>query len=365
MALPLVRIASLHSNANTDHCAIGPNTPFQAKLAAVLEDAPLILSTPNADYLPRPNVHRTQIVRGREDERFGLEDPRLWPQFYCKQAPHLVCLLCKQPKTTLGDELWVAWLDVRRNAEWIEEPGFRAKFGRASFYFAEGLKLAVHALNELVNSETESEDGSFDDELRRGWRINILILRTLSLALLHQIMSFRRFTVLVRDFQWTVLEMVAMHEYTLSLRPLLSGEQDPTEEYKVENRYMGCFTFDTAVATRLQTVGIPVWVLRGIEYAGTFPVAALGTLTEPTNITTDLPPRSGEVIWEGQPDSLAKYTAIRRLVAARQGHFTSPFEYDNRGVERPVLTVPASSSSTQRTSGPTKRAGLRKGTNTI
>lgn len=328
---------------------------FEALVAAVLDDAPFIVSSSNASYVPRPDVHRTQILRPRADLRMGLEDPRLWPQFYCNDFPHLAWILKEPPESSpsLGERYWVAWVDPEPGSHWTEDGAFRAGFGRASVWFRHGLSDAVEGLHEIASADEELplDARALPEGTLHQWRRIILTLYAIRDALIYQTMSFR--CMHLRDFQWIVLDLLALWMYCIKGLGVLSGKKeiDPDVATGVAHgSLMGCFTFDMELATRLKFIGAPVWVVRPLKFAGTLRVEKVSSITEPTNVTTELD-KNSPVLWEGGVGQGSKILALRNLMNSRVGSFPLPFEYDWRGVDCPVIAPSAGSSSLRRTSG--------------
>ncbi|KAG1832372.1 hypothetical protein EV424DRAFT_1533542 [Suillus variegatus] len=73
---------------------------------AVAYKEPLVITTPNMDWVPEFHHDDSDEVRVRADGGFGVVDCFQWPQIHCKEFEYAVCI---PRKDTASIDLQFAW----------------------------------------------------------------------------------------------------------------------------------------------------------------------------------------------------------------------------------------------------------------
>ncbi|KAF9006885.1 hypothetical protein BDZ89DRAFT_1048581 [Hymenopellis radicata] len=330
-----------------------PITALDGRYGAILPHAPAIITTPNASWLPLPPRAATQIVQRRADFRYGPEDPILFPQMAVYEAPHLPCILRYRPPSDLGSELDSLWVDPMPVIDWVEDLTFRRGFGRASTIFSSRLVSGFAYLRSCF------ETGSLNAGIMAIYNTEAAKLSLISanLRFLHQ--PFGRFSLLLRDYQRTALELLAIYAYHTIVEPARRGVTSLlTEKPDLHDDFMGCITYDLALVNLYMRVGVPVWLIRPTEDLGSVRVDELRTLMDPRYSTvTAICPQFPDVLWEGDASSNEKYACLRRAAERSQGNFRSPMTMPFFAVARPTVPLPSASTSTRPTASRAKGKG--------
>ncbi|KAF9020503.1 hypothetical protein BDZ89DRAFT_1138601 [Hymenopellis radicata] len=329
-----------------------PITTLDGRYGAILPHAPAIITTPNASWLPLPPRAANQIVQRRADFRYGPEDPILFPQMAVYDAPHLPCILRCRPTSDLGSELDSLWVDPMPVIDWVEDLTFRRGFGRASTIFSSRLVsgftyhrncFETDSLNAGIMAiyrncfETDSLNAGimaiYNTEAAK------LSLIFANLRFLHQ--PFGRFSLLLRDYQRTALELLAIYAYHTIVEPARYGITSLlTEKTRLTRQFHG------------------VHHLRPCPHLGSVRVDELRTLRDPRYSTvTAICPQFPDVLWEGDASLNAKYTCLRRAAERSQGNFRSPITMPFFAVARPTVPLPSASTSTRPTASHAKGKG--------
>ncbi|KAG1745670.1 hypothetical protein EDB19DRAFT_1632191, partial [Suillus lakei] len=72
-------------------------------------------------------------------------------------------------------------------------------------------------------------------------------------------MAWRDIVIIVAEYQRRFLDIWAVLDYYEIIEPRMRFV-DTT--HKVDPKWMGCFTEDVAIATKVHAAGVPVWLIR-------------------------------------------------------------------------------------------------------
>ncbi len=211
----------------------------------------MVITTPNADYLPNVNLNH-QIVICRRDGRWGPHDWTQWPQWYFDDYDHFPYILHRPAKENLAEHpLRRLWWDMNSD-DFVEEAGcgltgigrLREEIGLEFYNLRQDLMRIVYAY----------KSGTKEDQ------------RKLHAAAA----TMRHCTATLRWTPQTYLNVVqtvtATQRYYLETQAMLDKIRI-REEYRGERPatvfpFIGTVTNRESVVSELFDKGIPVWYVR-------------------------------------------------------------------------------------------------------
>ncbi|EIW73916.1 hypothetical protein CONPUDRAFT_160578 [Coniophora puteana RWD-64-598 SS2] len=234
---------------------------------ALTSDNKMLITSPNAPFIPEYR-NTEQELRARKDGRLGQADPFQWPTAFHPSMPW-VALYPRQsyfendPKLTF---LW--WTPTDEDITWshperhttgtLDGTGFSRL--RALLDVAE----ERHRQHQNIKPVVLNNTNWLKRALRRLYDILYRFRRVPG--------DYRSILLDVTDFQRGVMDVWAFTEWWLRIKSgFYARDSSLVEGLKKEDgitlaspMYMGCFTNEPFHAEDLYTVGIPVWIPRGL-----------------------------------------------------------------------------------------------------
>lgn len=239
--------AKLIGHIDSTYISATNRDPFSSNVRG---NEKLVITTPNADYLPAVHVGN-QTLALRVDGRWGANDWSQWPQWYFGEQDHFPYILRRPSPTELPNHpLRLLWWNM-------EERHFRPD---------EGLNAG-----RLISSIT---DGFYDIRTQLTQEVlacvcsNGKVQRKLALAA----SKMRAYTSALRHtpqpFRGVLQTVAAAQRYCLETRAILDKitKWDPMKptsgERPTDTTILGSVTDSKSVAYLMQQKGVPVWFVR-------------------------------------------------------------------------------------------------------
>ena len=273
-----------------------PRGGLDAKLAANYTTG-MIVTTPNATYIPRPPSGITEVVL-RSDLRYGVDDAVLWPQFHIEKYPHLAVIPSKvtEPADPISS-LW--WTPTRGD-------------------FVQSLTSGLSGLGSIVSKEMEQLEHCKKEIMRDTREYLERNPNAVAISSAHAVTAFswvRLSSILgkyeekaleVTEFQRNLLELRAALDYMLIYLPRMHSN----DGYSSVEPRMGCFTTQPLIAQEYYSAGIPVWLIRSLDsISPEIRISQICSMSDPPNeLRMDLRPNETyPVIYRGPPDHPLHY----------------------------------------------------------
>ncbi|KAJ7743478.1 hypothetical protein DFH07DRAFT_777394 [Mycena maculata] len=230
-----------------------PLGPFDGRVGAILRvGAETFFVTTNTDYVPQfVPISTTHPVSLRNDMRYGLDDPTLWPQKYSPTYCHLAAI----PKPEERPDLAVMW--------WNPTPGdfevgsaVTRGLGKLKFPQLVPFITAMDDLRTRIRKYTESTNEIHSLFPRLTASIDMALDRLRSLPSTYEKMVFG-FTSMQRSY----LELEALLSYMSVYKPRMESSDSKTGDLVVKH-CMGAFTHEPQIAQMFFKAGLPFWLIR-------------------------------------------------------------------------------------------------------
>ncbi|KAG1874422.1 hypothetical protein F4604DRAFT_1925300 [Suillus subluteus] len=203
---------------------------------AIGYQAPLVITTPNMDWVPELHNDDIEELTARADGRFGAADCFQWPQMYCKEFE---CAVCIPRKDTSSIDLQFAWF-TPTTADFAIQPGTAFAVGTLHSHIVDGKKDIV--TNMLASLKHD---------------INVLRRHPL---------MYRDIIIFVAQAQRSFLDIIAFMDYVEIVQPRLTSGWSSWGPLEGNSRWMGCFTTDSKICDIYLNAGVPVWLVRTEVY---------------------------------------------------------------------------------------------------
>lgn len=248
---------------------------FEGKVGAVVFDGKSFVTSPNADVIYAPPTSGRMTYQ--HDYRLGQHDPLLWPQPFLGNYWHLAAI--PRAPEDLDENTSTQILFHKATDDDFARDGVSALngLGHLSSQQLKQLKKVAENLQKKVTAHLH------DDALPTKTPLfeNVMASIKLSLEALEMIPMTRRQVLFVfSELQRYMLEFIAAHQYIYVFKPLFCQSEPPSEVANVVGAFVNsindCDTFFRA--------GIPVWLIRPANLAGTVRVDSLVELVEPRDL---------------------------------------------------------------------------------
>lgn len=214
----------------------------------------LVISTPNADYLPQVNLGK-QVISICDDGRWGAEDWSQWPQWHFDGQEHFAYILQKpKPSNLLAHPLRRLWWDMDTfdfvpNSDDGGDDDGRLNSGIAAHFY----ELRTQFMEEV--DSCECNNGLDYQRLQMA----AAQMRGCVAALRFGTSSYLTMKLNVTWAQRCFLEVRALlDKITKWDRITPKGEGYP----EADNNLMGCVTDRVQFAHEMYEKGVPVWLVR-------------------------------------------------------------------------------------------------------
>ena len=234
------------------------------QVGALCSDASLLVTTPNADYIPEI-TDGFVTVQLRADCLYAHTDPLLWPQIHTEKYPYLAAV----PKTRTPPQAhWVMW-SMPTLANFLPLTGTPVKgFGNLSPSFLSPLQSEVAEMSTRVRAHLLSHPPSAQREQLR-W--HELAMRQALSRLRHLPATFDDQRLQVKELQRHWIMAHAFLEYHQRMRAVAVDDLPP----QYDPMAVGAWSSNPAVVQRLHLAGLPVWFVRSPQKVDTTDVRIL------------------------------------------------------------------------------------------
>jgi hypothetical protein len=281
-----------------------------ARLAAN-HTAGMVITTPNATYIPRPPSGNTEVVL-RSDLRYGVDDATLWPQFHIEKYPHLAAIPSKvaNPENYFSS-LW--WTPTRGD-------------------FIQSLTSGLSGLGSIVCREMDQLDHckrDIMDDTRRYLEQNPKDV-VISAARSVTAFSWVRLSTILGKYEEKALEVTEFQRNWLDLRASLDYLQIYHPRMYTNDGYasveprVGCFTTQPIIAQEFYSAGIPVWLIRSLDsISPEIRITQICSISEPPDdIRMDRRPNENyPIIYCGPADHPLHYIEQHKFTRSRMLYF--------------------------------------------
>ncbi|KAJ3567227.1 hypothetical protein NP233_g6498 [Leucocoprinus birnbaumii] len=250
---------------------------------------PLIITTPNADYLPDINVEQVSVTMQR-DGRWGAEDWTRWPQWFFEGFEYFAYILKPLCAAKLVNHpLWRIWWDMTER-DFCGEVGTPGIGKLQSNILNEIKKLRQDLMNEVLRQEIDQECTiSRCDSVKLQETATAMRHHFSTLEYLNQ--SYESTVATVTLFQRSFLETRALLDKIQTFNKRCFGCDEP-KPWPVDNSLMGIVTDRVSLVQELYFKGVPVWFVRsanlisptiniGSSFSLTPPILSNGVVVKP------------------------------------------------------------------------------------
>ncbi len=212
---------------------------------------PLIITTPNANYLPNINLGQ-QVIVSRLDTRYGPEDWARWPQWYFEDYNHFPYILRRPSKEDMPvHPLRRLWWDMTQE-DFIEEPGCEGA-GR----LRDSITQEFNELLSMLRAEIAAEDWSNSPDYHRQLLKAAAEMRYAISSFQYTLQPFTNVLFTVTITQRCYLETRAILDKVRKFDRFLDGTK-----HEVDLSIMGTVTDRDSLVHELFCKGVPVWFVR-------------------------------------------------------------------------------------------------------
>ncbi|TFK61663.1 hypothetical protein BDN72DRAFT_903908 [Pluteus cervinus] len=331
---------------------------FDARVAAITEDAAWVITSPNQEEVPLPPFGTERRIRIRCDGRYGDDDYIQWPQPYSKHNPHHACIL--RPMTT--GPLAIIWFSPDRSVD----------FNTHSVASGIG-KLRDQHIVRLEDVIPPLEERVVKYQATRSKPLEVLppLIQTMKHALSrlkYVTTSFSEMLITLCDVQRCWLEIRAALDYMEIFKPRMDGvDNDPPSTTALT---IGAFVHVHRDAQDFHRAGLPFWfmypqskivslelnVLSIVDFV--LPEKHLrlenmygaktiftGTANDPEKTAAMMRAARGLLSYEDPFSSPTSRQALRSPSSIQSQPITGALTYSNAGSRSPPSSIASSSSS--------------------
>lgn len=220
----------------------------------------LVISTPNANYLPHVNLGN-QVISMCVDGRWGAEDWGQWPQWYFDGQEHFPYILRKPAKKDLESHpLRRLWWNMSES-DFQRDPGSKS-FGMLLPNIAQELyDIRTNLIKEVeacVCSNALDYQKLHDCATKMRHCVSSLYYTPQPFTSAHlTTIAAQRYCLELR----AILDKIAIHRKSIPSpdSPSVFSSDGPSP---VDNTRLGCISDRVPVLCELHEKGIPVWYVR-------------------------------------------------------------------------------------------------------
>ena len=216
----------------------------EALVAAPTDDPLWVITSPNMDFVPAPSVGQIEVVL-REDYRYGVADPTVWPQTFSPGFEYVAAIVRKSPD--VPERFAALWSSPTRDDFTLIEGSVIKCLGLLHSRYLKPLFDLVDELCDLVVSHPMNSDPR---------------LASLEIAMRHARDRLIHFPCTWRDVCIQVRECQRYWLMTRAFIDFYSSYEAGGPSFPVNRNLIGAFTTDPVCVQKLYNAGIPVWWLR-------------------------------------------------------------------------------------------------------
>ncbi|KAG1747790.1 uncharacterized protein EDB91DRAFT_1048453, partial [Suillus paluster] len=253
---------------------------------------PLVITTPNMDWVPELQNDNLDELKARADGHFGVVDCFQWLQMFCKEFEYAVCI---PRKDTSPFSLQSAWY-TPTTADFVIQPGTAFAVGTLHSYIINGIDNLLTIARKWVEAWKANRAGKNN------------IVSSMLLSLKHDINILRRhpltyhdIIVFVAQAQRSFLDIIAFMDYVEIIQPRLTTSSWSSwlswSTLPGDPKWMGCFTDNSKTCDTFLDAGVPVWLVRVEAYIPRdMNIIKPVKLTFPDDITKSIFSEPGKVV---------------------------------------------------------------------
>ncbi|KAG1723253.1 uncharacterized protein EDB91DRAFT_1087878 [Suillus paluster] len=122
---------------------------------AIVYQYPLVITTPNMDWIPELQNDNLDELKARADGHFGVVDCFQWPQMFCKEFEYAVCIPCKD---TLPFSFQFVWY-TPTTADFVIQPGTAFAVGTLHSYIIDSINNLLTIARKRVEAWKVTQAG--------------------------------------------------------------------------------------------------------------------------------------------------------------------------------------------------------------
>ncbi|KAG1781379.1 hypothetical protein EV702DRAFT_962911, partial [Suillus placidus] len=210
-----------------------------------------VITTPNMKFIPQPFDNESDIIKARADGRYWALDPFQWPQMYDDLYARSFAIP-RQEAYADDASMMYAWFRPTFSSDFTPiSPG--NLFGQLKTDIVGHLKRLYEKANTRVSKYKVAKLHKEDHIV--GWAHAMHAVH----ERFQQAMAWRNIIIIIAEYQHRFLDIWVVLDYFEIIEPRMRFV-DTT--HKVDLKWMGCFTEDVAITTKVHTAGVPVWLIR-------------------------------------------------------------------------------------------------------
>ncbi|KAJ7589949.1 hypothetical protein C8J56DRAFT_1048112 [Mycena floridula] len=266
----------------------------------------IIMTTPNADYMPNPFLER-QRIRAFDDGTFGAADFTITPQLWFPGSGHLAWVLRRPSDNQLKRHHYAFfWHRVQREdlintTSCVEEPCGELRPELAEMFWAGSKDIRVDVEQFIASKPSRASNAI----LQRY----VLRMCGTAATLKYGRFFYRTLVLLVASFQRQSQECRAAWQAQVFQESL--GMTSSESFQRATSTVMGMITWNSDVAQDFFTRGVPVWLLRSISaISSTITIQSISQLTAPSFRAVDWPGKPFPLLYFGEPSLQRTYACM-------------------------------------------------------
>ncbi|KAG1846463.1 hypothetical protein F4604DRAFT_1595019 [Suillus subluteus] len=210
-----------------------------------------VITTPNMKFIPQPFDNESNIIQARADGRYWALDPFQWPQMYDDLYTRSFAIP-RQEAYADDASMMYAWFRPTFSSDFTPISPSNL-FGQLKTDIVGHLKHLYEKANTRVNKYKVARSHKEDHVV--GWAHAMRAVH----ERFQQAMAWRDIIIIIAEYQCRFLDIWVVLDYYEIIEPRMRFV-DTT--HKVDPKWMGCFTEDVAIATKVHAAGVPVWLIR-------------------------------------------------------------------------------------------------------
>ncbi|KAG1770140.1 hypothetical protein EV702DRAFT_1202555 [Suillus placidus] len=209
-----------------------------------------VITTPNMKFIPQSFDNESDIIQARADGRYWAVDPFQWPQMYDDSYARSFAIPHREAYMD-DSSMTYAWFRPAFAFDFVPLAPSNL-FGQLKTNILDHLKQLYEKANKWVSSYKLTRRHKEDHVV--GW----VHAMHADYECFQQAMACRDIVMVVAEYQCRFLDIWALLDYFEIIKPCMHFV-DTT--HNVNPKWMGSFTQDVAIATKVHAAGVPVWLI--------------------------------------------------------------------------------------------------------
>ncbi|KAG1859392.1 hypothetical protein C8R48DRAFT_774730 [Suillus tomentosus] len=210
-----------------------------------------VITTPNMKFIPQPFDNEFDIIQVWADGRYWAMAPFQWPQTYDDLYARSFAI--PRREAYLDDtSMTYVWFRPNFSSDFVPLAA-GSLFGQLKTDILGHLKRLYEKANKRVSSYKIARMHKEDHVV--GW---VHAMRAVY-ERFQQAMAWHDIVIVVAEYQRRFLDIWAVLDF---YEVIESRMRFVNTTHKVDPKWMGCFTQDVAIATKVHAAGVPVWLIR-------------------------------------------------------------------------------------------------------